>query len=617
MEIPLIHPLPPNPHPTHLPSPLLLSFPPIPPQHLTTFSGTISTSSSHCKQNPMNSAEVIVLSDDDDSDDCALIPECVTPEMLHQLKVENNPQIKRQFSEIGASDLRMKSIYSLAGETETYPNNRLDVPGCVSSSELGSLNLRISPPLLQQQSSDSIVSPSLQQEQSPYSRISPPLPQQQSLDLRISPPLQQQYEQSSYSRISPPLQQDQSSYSRISPPLQQQQSVYSKISPPLHLEQSLVSQIQVSSVVSLADSPTIHMRDNSDPETLKANVATPEINTSEASGSATEQTKLSLSTVLSILDDLRAKSVTVFETGSPAELSPSSEKPDPGENAYPQNTKHSQTISQSGTDVDTSSEIFVSVSSTSSVDPQESLRENFQPTPILKFSQLLSYQQLFHSDDETTKAIREMVECPICKTPLGQSFKATSISKRQANITHHLKTKHNVVGTKCSACKKIRVPEWQVPCLCRTCDVCQKLFPAGVSFQKHLKSAHIRLQDDNPSDFFQCILSSSCSFASESIPVFAKHLAEEHYVITHQDDDPSNTIVKCPLCSFKRHTPKSLRNHIVRFHFNGSGKKLRDKKHKSLSSSIFMFSGSFDRSPSPSSSAPVADYLCESSNIQR
>ena len=635
MEIPLFYPLPPNPNPTYFPSPLLLSTPPISPQHLTTFSGTISTSASFSEQIPMNSAEVIVLSDDDDSDDFALVPECVTQEMMHQLKVENNPQIERQYSEIGASDLRMTSIYSLAGATETYPNNRLYVPGSVSLSELGS-------PLLQRQSSDSRLSSSLQQEQTsysgispspqhnqvPYSRISPPLQQGQFSYSRISPPLQQeqtsysrispplQQEQTSYSRISPPLQQEQTSYSRISPPLQQEQSSYSRISPPLQQEQSLVSKIQVSSVVSLADSPTIRTIDNSDSEGLKANVATPEINTSEASGSATEQTKLSLSTVMSILDELRAKSVTVFDTGSPAEFSPSSEKPASDENTNSQKTEHSQTISRSDTDVDTSSEIFVSVSSTSTVDPQESLRENFQPTQILKFSQLLSYQQLFHSDDETTKAIREMVECPICKTPLGRSLKAPSISKRQANITQHLKTKHNVVGTKCSACKKTRVPEWRVPCLCRTCDVCQKLFPAGVSFQRHLKSAHIRLQDDNPSDFFQCILSSSCSFASESIPVFAKHLAEEHFVVTHQDDDPSNTIVKCPLCSFKRHTPGSLKNHIVRFHFNGSGKKLRDKKHKSLSSSIFMFSGSFDRSPSPSSSAPVADYLCESSNVQ-
>ena len=162
----------------------------------------------------------------------------------------------------------------------------------------------------------------------------------------------------------------------------------------------------------------------------------------------------------------------------------------------------------------------------------------------------------------------------------------------------HMKTVHKVVGMKCGTCKKTHVPEHKVPCLCRTCDVCLKSLPTGSVFEQHAKKQHILLderQGEEKADFFQCIgLSSSCDFSSVSIPIFARHLAEEHHVITHQDEDPKNKIIKCPLCSFKKTSVSKLRTHISRFHFaSGTGNKFRDRKHKSLSSSIFMFSGSY------------------------
>ncbi|KAL5266411.1 hypothetical protein ACHWQZ_G003733 [Mnemiopsis leidyi] len=514
---------------------------------------------------PMNSTEVIVLSDEEDLENFTLVPECVTQEMLYELKMENSPQIGMQNSAVGASDLRMTSIYSLAGKYEKDDLSYTSyVPANVSSSNFVS---------------------------------------------ETTTPFHE--EQSSYSRTNLPVHQEQSSYSRTNLPVHQEQSSNSRTNSAFDKKQSSVSHLQVSSVVSLADSPAVHVIGDSGSPYFTV----PVNRTLKASESATEQTKLSLSTVLSLLDELNAKSATIFNAETSAECSTSPEKAAPHENCTSsQNREDPQPISRVSTDVDTSSEIFVSVSSTSTVDPQENLRKSFQPTPILKFSQLLSYKQLFDSEDETSKVIKEMVDCPICKTPLAPYLKPLSTSKRQANITQHLRTHHQVVGTKCSACKKTRVLEWNVPCLCRTCDVCQRSFPAGVSFQRHLKSAHIRLQDENPSDFFQCILSSSCSFASESIPVFAKHLADEHSVVTHKDVDPRNSIVKCPLCSFKRHAAKSLKGHIVRFHFNGSGKRLRDKKHKSLSSSIFMFSGSYDRPQS--SSISVTDNICVDSSMQ-
>ena len=507
------------------------------------------------------------MSDDDSGRDCALIPERVTPAMMKQLESQGTCQIgcSDPSDSLQTLDLKLTSIVSLAGQQEHWhwdKETSLNAPSEVVDSMAPSPE-STSPAHVVGQSSVSLI------------QVSSVVSLSDNLS---SPNCDSKHPAKHGTKLVEPTQPKAFSLSSVTsffkglePSSQSDPEAPSTPSLKSNPESPSTSNLELGS--NLEAPSTSNLKSNlegSSISSLKSNLETPltsNLETSCTPNSDLHQKVDSIRPTHLILEPINLKKI---ELTTPA----------------PSYSSINVILDNSTTKLKETEEPFVN------------LREQFQPTPLLLFDQIISYKQLYESKDLSMQAIRDITTCPLCRVALNKKMKKWNSHKFQMNIIKHMKTVHKVVGIKCTSCKKTKVPEHDIPCLCRTCDVCLKSFPSGTCFERHAKSAHIKLvePDSKDSSFFQCILSNSCNFSCSSNLNFSKHLAEDHHVITYQDENPTNTIVKCPLCSFKSDTVSKLRSHISSFHFaSGAGKKFRDRKHKSLSSSIFVFSSSYEK----------------------
>ncbi|XP_063685158.1 uncharacterized protein LOC134819262 [Bolinopsis microptera] len=499
-------------------------------------------------------SELIVLSDDDSGRDCALIPERVTPAMRKQLESQRTCQIgcSDPSDSLRTVDLKLTSIVSLAGQQEHWHWNKetsLNPPSEVVDPMTRSLESSSSAPVAGQSSVSRI-------QVSSVVSLS---------DNLYSPNRDSKHSAEHGTKLVEPTQPKAFSLSSVN-------SFFKELEPTIESNPESPSTSNLGSNLEAPSTSNLKsIIEASSISSLKSNLETPltsNLETSSTPNSDFHQKVESIQPAHFILEPVTLKK-TKLTTPAPSDTSIVV--------ILDNNTKKLKEVTE---------------------EPLVNLREHFQPTPLLLVNQIISYKQLYESKDLSMQAIRDITTCPLCRVALNKKMKNWTSPKLQMNIIKHMKTVHKVVGIKCISCKKTKVPEHDIPCLCRTCDVCLKSFPSGTCFERHAKSAHIKLVEPDSKDtsFFQCILSNSCNFSCSSNLNFSKHLAEDHHVITYQDENPTNTIVKCPLCSFKSDTVSKLRSHISSFHFaSGAGKKFRDRKHKSLSSSIFVFSSSYER----------------------
>ena len=262
-----------------------------------------------------------------------------------------------------------------------------------------------------------------------------------------------------------------------------------------------------------------------------------------------------------------------------------------------------------------------------SSEPSQPSKDMFQPISILNADQISCYRQLQEVDNEHSFELFHLKFCPICGVRLRKDkYDIIRQSRRLvARIATHMNVSHSVTGEDCPRCKAQKFPLYKIPCICRSCGVCNTPMSGGVTMVKHLKFAHGLYQKEvierkSPQDKkslsppdpdakqFMCLLKSnetseqSCNYKSSTFVFLARHIAEAHHVVMHKDP----VIIKCPLCSFKQQGTAKLASHIRKTHLSAENTAHKDKKHKRVNWSLFYLAEeSAPVVPEPSEVAPV------------